>query len=212
MPRDNKLHQQMRSRIAAAAARIMAEDGLDNFSLAKRKAARQLGAEASHALPDNAEIEEALRTHQSLYQEDEQRARVRYLREEALKAMEVLAQFRPYLRGPVLKGTAARYGDVDIQLFADDSKEVELFLLNRGLRFEAGESRRPGSEHRGVPVFRLEIDDVMVKLAVHPLNDERVAPGGPGRAHHERASLPALRQLLQAELDQPPETSSDEQA
>ena len=44
MARDrNPKAQQMRSRIAAAAARIMAEDGIDDFALAKRKAARTLG-------------------------------------------------------------------------------------------------------------------------------------------------------------------------
>ena len=34
----------MRMRIAQIAARIMAEDGIDDFGLAKRKAARQIGA------------------------------------------------------------------------------------------------------------------------------------------------------------------------
>ena len=62
MPKDNRIKQQhMRSRIAAAAARIMAEDGIEDFALAKRKAARQLGADATHALPDNAEVMKVVR-------------------------------------------------------------------------------------------------------------------------------------------------------
>src|SRR5262249_46662420 len=52
--------QQMRARIAAAAARLMAEDGLEDFALAKRKAARQLGAEDTQSLPKNEEIEAEL--------------------------------------------------------------------------------------------------------------------------------------------------------
>ena len=68
--------QHMRMRIAAAAARIMAEDGVEDFALAKRKAARQLGAEDTQALPKNEEIEFELRAYQSLYQGDEQRERI----------------------------------------------------------------------------------------------------------------------------------------
>ena len=106
---DSRSNQQLRSRIASAAARLIAEDGARDYSLAKRKAARQLGMGNLRVLPDNDEIEEALRVHQSLYQGDEQPERLRYLREEALKAMQLLAGFRPYLRGSVLKGTAGRY-------------------------------------------------------------------------------------------------------
>src|SRR5882762_10224261 len=108
MSKESKFkQQQMRVRIAAAAARMMAEDGLDDFALAKRKAARQLGAE---------EIEAELRAYQSLYQGEEQRERINYLRECALEAMRLLEQLRPYLAGAVLKGTAGRYSDIDLQL------------------------------------------------------------------------------------------------
>ena len=86
MPREAKHKQhQMRTRIAAAAARIMAEDGVEDFALAKRKAARQLGAEDTQALPKNDEVEFELRTYQSLYQGEEQRERIQDLRSEALK-------------------------------------------------------------------------------------------------------------------------------
>jgi hypothetical protein len=44
MGRRTNRQTDMRARIAAAAARLMAEDGIDDFALAKRKAARQLGA------------------------------------------------------------------------------------------------------------------------------------------------------------------------
>src|SRR5256886_6006299 len=112
MPKESNFkQQQMRARIAAAAARMMAEDGLEDFALAKRKAARQLGAEDTQALPKNEEIEVELRAYQSLYQGDEQRDRIHDLRERAREAMRLLEQFRPYLAGAVLKGTAGRYSD-----------------------------------------------------------------------------------------------------
>ena len=142
MPRDgNRRQSQMRARIAAAAARLMAEDGIDDFALAKRKAARQLGAADTQSLPANDEIEAELRAYQSLYQGEEQRERIHELRTVALEAMRSLADFRPYLAGPVLKGTAGRYADIDLQLFTDDLKAVELFLLNRNFVYAVSEQR-----------------------------------------------------------------------
>lgn len=196
MSRDNRNKQHIRSSIAAAAARIMAEDGVEDFASAKRKAARQLGVVSAQVLPDNAEIEEALRVHQSLYQGDEQGERIRLLRQEALRAMELLAPFRPYLKGAVLKGTAARYSGIDLQLFAEDSKAVELFLLNNALPFDVIETRPHGPHERGVPLFRLDWDGIALDLAVHPLNDERVVSYGRGRPV-ERMTAGALRQLLE---------------
>jgi len=98
------------------------------------------------------EVEAELRAYQSLYQGDEQRDRVRALREVALGAMRSLAAFRPYLSGPVLKGTAGRYADVDLQLFTDDLKAVELYLLNRNVPYDVSEVRHYcGDEARTVP-------------------------------------------------------------
>ena len=197
MPRDSRTRQQLRSRVAAAAARIIAEDGVLDYSLAKRKAARQLGMGDLHILPDNAQIEEALRMHQSLYEGDEQTERIRYLREEALRAMQLFFEFRPYLRGSVLKGTASRYNGIELQLFVEDSKELELFLLNRNIRYEVGPSRAHGPQERGVPVFKLDWEGIPLSLAVHPTNDERMNVR-PGRTA-ERASAAVLQKLLDAE-------------
>jgi hypothetical protein len=192
----------MRARIAAAAARMMAEDGVDDFALAKRKAARQLGATDTHALPANEEVEAELRAYQSLYQGDEQRARVRALREVALAAMQSLTAFRPYLSGPVLKGTAGRYADVDLQLFTDDHKAVELYLLNRNMPYEVSEVRHYcGDEVRVVPVLRVEWDDVPVNLGIYAAKDERAALKATllGRSM-ERAGIPAVTALLDEDV------------
>lgn len=191
----------MRARIAAVAARLMAEDGVDNFALAKRKAARQLGAGDTESLPANEEVEAELRAYQSLYQGDEQRDRIRALREVALGAMRSLAAFHPYLSGPVLKGTAARYADVDLQLFTDDLKAVELFLLNRNVPYDVSEVRHYcGDEARTVPVLRVDWGDVPVNLAIYAANDERAAlKGSPGGRPIERAGIAAVSALLNAD-------------
>lgn len=199
MPKESKMKQaQMRARIAAAAARLMAEDGIEDFALAKRKAARQLGASDTHSLPANEEVEAELIAYQSLYQGDEQRDRIRELREIALDAMRELEIFNPYLAGPVLKGTAGRYADIDLQLFTDDLKGVELYLLNRDLPYEVSEQRHySGDEKREVQMLHLEWQGVPLNLAVYPANDERRAlKGSLGGRNIERANIDALAQLL----------------
>jgi predicted nucleotidyltransferase len=199
MPKNQKLkQQQMRTRIAATAARIMAEDGVDDFAMAKRKAARQLGADDTQSLPANDEIESELRAYQSLYQEDEQRERIQALRAQALAAMEALAEFKPYLTGSVLKGTAGRYSDIDLQLFADSGKEVEIFLLNRNISYETEELRHySGGQARAVSVLTLDWDGTPVRVAVYSANDERgsVKTSPLGRPL-ERAGLDAVRALV----------------
>src|SRR5260221_7518734 len=199
MPKESKLkQQQMRIRIAAAAARMMAEDGLEDFALAKRKAARQLGAEDTQALPKNEEIEAELRAYQSLYQGEEQRERIHYLRERALEAMRLLDQFRPYLAGAVLKGTAGRYSDIDVQLFTDDGKAVEFFLLSRNIAYDISDQRHFAGDHaRAVSVLKLDWQGVPINLAIYTLKEERgTLKTTPAGRPIERAGIQAVTQLL----------------
>lgn len=193
------LRNQMRTRIAHLAARLMAEDGIPDFSLAKRKAARQLGAEDTHNLPNNAEIEEALRAYQSLYQGDEQALRLHAMRQQACEAMRLLARFNPHLTGSVLTGTATRHSDINLMLFADSEKDVELFLLNAQLGYERGEKRyRCADTFRTVPVLTFRYGgEADIDIAIFSTDDIRASPRSPvdGRALG-RARLAEVEALL----------------
>lgn len=165
-----------RARIAAAAARIMAEDGIDDFALAKRKAARQLGASEGQALPANDEIEVELRAYRALYQAEEHPERIAKLRRVALDAMRALERFSPYLTGPVLRGIAGRYAEIDLQLFPESAKEVEIFLLDRGIAYTTAEGRRySGDRAHAVTVLSLSWRGTPLKLSVFDARDERLA-------------------------------------
>jgi hypothetical protein len=166
----------MRARIAAAAARIMAEDGIDNFALAKRKAARQLGAADTEALPANDEVEAELRAYRALYQPEEHSQRIAELRRIALEAMRALERFSPYLTGAVLKGTAGPYAEIELQLFPESAKEVEIFLLERRMAYTTQEGRRfSGDRAHAMSVLSLTWEDAPLKLSVFDPRDERVA-------------------------------------
>lgn len=201
MSRNNgHLREQMRSRIAQLAARMMAQDGIDDYALAKRKAARQLGADDTQNLPNNSEIEQALRDYHAIYQPDEQPARVRALREQALRVMRELAEFDPQLTGSVLSGTATRFSDINLVLVADDLKEVEIFLLNRNVPFKLGERRLLlGDGPRAVPVLTLtEAGPAEVGAMVLSPSELRRLPRSQDGRVPERARLPEVEQLLAA--------------
>jgi hypothetical protein len=169
--RDNNLRRQL----AYIAARMIAEDGAD-YATAKRKAASQAGLADVNILPDNQEIEEALREYQELYQKDEQPAHLRRLREVAVRVMREFEDFRPALVGSVLSGTAGQFSDVNLQLFTDDSKALTIFLLNKRYRFEEGSKRvQRGGRFEEVPQITLEVEDVTVTLTVLDPGDERSA-------------------------------------
>lgn len=202
MPKDNKPKQaQMRARIAAVAARLMAQDGIDDYALAKRKAARQLGASDTQSLPANDEVEAELMAYQALYQGEEQRDRVRALRAIALNLMQALNVFRPYLSGAVLKGTAGRYADIDVHVYTDDLKSLELFFLNRDIDYDLAERRSGNDETRPMEILRLEWEGVPVNLAVYPSNDERrVLKASPEARPIERANLNAVAELVESDV------------
>jgi hypothetical protein len=166
----------MRARIAAAAARIMAEDGVDDFAMAKRRAARQLGAGDTEALPANEEIEAELRAYRALYQAEEHPMRIAELLRVALEAMRALERFNPYLSGPVLKGTAGPYAEVEVELFPESAKDVELFLLDRNISYATQEGRRySGDRTHPVSVLSLTWQGTPLRLSVLDPRDERLA-------------------------------------
>jgi broad specificity phosphatase PhoE len=184
----------LRRAIASAAARLMAEEGISDYGAAKRKAARSLGAGEGEALPTNDEIETELRAWQSLYQEDEQRERVRDLRTTALEVMQLLAEVNPYLTGGALDGTAGRYSAVELDLFADSSKDVEIALLSHGISYDTMDNRRIGVDAQ----LGLEWNDCPVLISVYPPVAERQQPKNPhgGRGRH-RVRAESVLELLQ---------------
>jgi len=203
MARNSNCRTDMRARIAAAAARLMAEDGIDDFALAKRKAARQLGAAETESLPRNDEIEAELRAYRALYQADEHPQLVDELRRIALDAMQALERFSPYLTGPVLKGIAGPYAEIELQLFPDSTKDVEIFLLDQNTTFTTRETRRYSGDHpRAVSLISLLWQGVPLRLAIFDPRDERLSlkTSVAGRAI-ERAGIAEVGALLCNETD-----------
>lgn len=199
MPNLNDDLQQVRARIAATAARMIAQDGAD-YTTAKTKAARQvLGVDrpSPNYLPDNLQVEDEVRRYQALFHGPEQAARLQRLRALALEVMEQLAEFRPYLTGAVLNGTAGEHDDIHLQLFADSAKEVEIWLLNRNVDIEISEMPHfKGGRHDPVETVSFVWKQESVHAELYEMNDLRGAlkPRADGRM--QRVDAAGLRTLM----------------
>jgi hypothetical protein len=205
MSRENLDH--IRQLIAQKAAQMMAEDGINDFAYAKKKAGKQLGVNEASALPTNAEIEDEIRLYHNIYNADEQPLELAKLRQAALLTMQLFAKFNPQLTGSVLDGTAGKFSQTNIHLFADSAKEVEMFLLNQQIPFESSEksyrvSDKPSKDkkekvRKTVPVFTLETELGLQKLSVFDVDDMRVATKKTSDGSNaERADISDLQVLL----------------
>jgi hypothetical protein len=191
--------QGLRSQIAATAARMIAEDGAD-YATARRKAARKvLGVDqpSANLLPDNTQIEDEVRRYQSLFQGPQQAARVSAMRATALDIMDLLADFRPYLTGAVLSGTATAHDDIHLQLFADSAKEVEIYLLNKNMNIEFSETPHfKGARFEPVETVSFLWHNEAVHAELYEFHDLRGAlkPRSDGRL--QRVDAAGLRALM----------------
>ena len=189
--------------IAASAARLVVEEGLE-YGPAKRRAARDLGRRSTRRaeLPGNNEVEDEVRAYLTLFCADTQPFELQALRSVAALWMQRMAEFRPLLSGAVWRGTATRLNNVHLQLYCDDSKAAELALIDQGVDYEVGSLQGP----RAQPLDVLSVASpsrelgelVTVHMTVLDFDDVRGAlkPDAGGRS--ERGDLAALRALMEA--------------
>jgi hypothetical protein len=188
----------LRREIAAAAARLVADGGLD-YAGAKRKAVRLLldGESVPRgAMPDNDEVDEALREHLALFDAGHA-TRVARMRRVALALMRALADFRPHLTGAVWKGIVAEHAPIHLQLFHDDVKDVAIRLLDDGIEFEVGELPHfRGDGARGdVEALTMTWRGEPVMLSLYPQDDLRGALRG---VPAQRGDAAGVERLLAA--------------
>lgn len=188
----------LRAEIAAVAAALIAEDGLE-YGAAKRKAFERItGGRGSRLvkelLPSNEQIVQALREYQSLYQSDTQPRRLLALRQKALALMHLLRDFHPMVVGAVANGTAGEHSDLHLHCTADNAKALGIFLLNQNIPNEAAPypNVRPGQPD--VEAIALQWQGELAIVAVYPEAEGRLCTNGKG--HIERLGIAELAQLI----------------
>ena len=162
---------QDRTRIAQVAAKLIAEHGIADWSLAKRKAVRQLLLPERAALPGDDEIESALADYHALFGGEQHVAQLREQREQALHWMQLLAQFEPVLVGGVAAGWASAHSDIQLDLVAANAKAVQLVLLNAGIAY-----RTMNADDDGPQRIHVDAPSGGVRLSVRTPEEARQRP------------------------------------
>ena len=178
--RPNPRAEMLRQAVAEEAARVMAEQGIDDFLFAKRKAAERLGVVDAAILPRNTEIEAALFARR-LFSAGRHESEIADLRRSALQAMRLMADFDPRLVGPVLTGSASAHSDIHLHLFSESAEAVSIRLDERGVPHETLERRLRFERDRTVsfPAFRFVAGRQTVDAVVFPLDGIRQSPCSP---------------------------------
>lgn len=188
-----------RQMLAQEAARIICEQGIQDYRLAKTKAAERLGMRDRGSLPGNPEIEQAVSEHLQLFRGESHTDLLHALRTAAISAMELLAAFTPRLVGPVLHGTAGETSAVNLHVFSDSPEQVALTLAERRVQYRPFERRVKSrrNESRNFAAFRFAVEDAAIEATVFPYDGIRQAPISPidGKPMR-RADARAVRKLL----------------
>lgn len=171
----------LRSAVAEEAARLMAEHGIQDFLVAKKKAAERYGVDEGSVLPKNTEIEAALLARQRLFGPQQHQHSLREQRRVALDAMRLLRTFEPRLVGSVLSGTATEYADIQLHVFSDSPEAVFLHLMENRFDYSVFERRLKMQSDRqiSVPAVRFGMGEETIEAFVFPRDGIRQAPVSP---------------------------------
>ena len=188
--------------LAQEAARIIVEQGIQDYRLAKTKAAERHGMTERGSLPGNSEIEHAVSEHLKLFGRESHLELLRVLRSAALSAMELLAPFTPRLVGPVLHGTAAVNSAVNLHVFSDSAELIAQTLQDNAVQYRIYErrikSRRDRTEN--FSGFRFTRGNSSIEATVFPIDGMRQAPISPVNGKPmRRADSHTVRRLLRGE-------------
>jgi hypothetical protein len=199
MEMKNHCSDRARQMLAQEAARIIVEQGIQDYRIAKMKAAERLDLKDRGALPGNAEIELAVSNHLALFRRDSHVDLLHVMRRAALAAMDMLSPFSSRLVGPVLHGTAAESSAVNLHVFADASEMVAFKLQENNVRYKPFERRLKSRRNRleTFAAFRFLQDESPVEATVFPIDGVRQAPISPvdGKPMR-RADKKAVMELL----------------
>jgi len=190
-----------RQLLAQEAARIIVDQGIQDYRTAKNKAALRLGMTDRGSLPGNSEVERAVTEHLRIFGRESHVDLLRTLREAALLVMEKLSLFTPRLVGPVLHGTAAANSPVNLHVFADSSESVAMALQAHNIVYRPFERRLKCRRDRSetFAAFRFACNDAAIEATVFPIDGMRQAPISPvnGRPM-QRADRNAVLGLLRS--------------
>lgn len=198
MPR-RSASRALRHQIAIEAAQLIAEQSDLSYAQARIKAARRLRCTDQRQMPENREIEQALKSHLQLFHAATQTTHLRQLRESAQEAMQLFKQYHPLLIGPVLSGTAHQHTPITLILFSDTVEAVAISLMDWKIPFRQRETAQDYSNKKRVTrtLFGFHAGEHRIELLVLPESDRHNLPLDPTEGRPQKgASLNKLLTIL----------------
>jgi hypothetical protein len=162
----------VRLSIAARAAEIIMEEGIDDYQYAKKKAVRYLDLGSLDSLPSNNEIDKALLEYGLIFQNEIDVSTIFKIKEEALKIMALFSDFNPFFLSQITEGLVPKYPTININLFTDNMKEIEYVLLNNNINFEIKDSniiekKNKKQSQRKIPIITIKNSFFPIKLKIY---------------------------------------------
>jgi hypothetical protein len=192
----------LRHQIAIEAAQLIAEQSDLSYAQARTKAARRLRCTDQRQLPENREIELALKNHLELFQSATQGAQLRQLRESAVAAMRLFSQYHPRLIGPVLSGIANQHTPISLVLFSDTVEAVAISLMDWKIPFRQRELPLDYSNKKRATrsLFSFHAGEHRMELLVLPESERHNMPLDPTEGRPQKgASLNKLLTMLESD-------------
>ncbi len=173
---------------AQRCAALIVESGLNDWQLARKKAARELALPSTADAPSDAEIIAEIKAYHLLYLPEEHAEQLAAQRDEALSWMEYLESWNPRLCGPVAEGWAHAESEIRIEISVEDEKALEIFFVNDDVHYTL-DAAKDGALH-------YRIDD-----ADWPLRVVAYGPSARGRGRWSPQSLRLTVNQTRALLD-----------
>lgn len=187
----------IRQLIVREAARLMFEEGVDQFLDAKRKAAKRIVGKQIRDLPSNGEISDELYELTKFHNGESHHSTLFEMRLLAMDVMEHLADFNPRLIGSVSTGRIRDGSDIDLHIFSDSLETLlhHLDLLQWPYELKQVLIQKDGRPQEYTHAY---LDMAFpVELSIYPVNEIRVR----GRSSTDgkpidRISLFRLRDMM----------------
>lgn len=183
-----------RLQIAQESARIIAEEGINDYHAAKQKAAAKLHISCSVVLPSNEEIDQALTEYHKIYRASEQQYYINFLRTVSLDAMRFFEAFSPRLVGGALDGNAGQFSPITLHLFPESPEDIMLSLMQYNIPFT--ESSHEVVDSKGkkhfFPAFNFLFQETPIELKLFSPSNLRQTTK---TLHH--ASIDTIKALIQ---------------
>jgi len=185
--------------ISRLAAKILAEEGIDDYLLAKQRAVQRLHLPGKTSLPKNSEIHKYLAEYLELFDKDGLTRRQTQSKKLAQKIMDMLEDFQPLAVGSVVDEIITKTSRIQIHLFAPTPEHVATALIEKNIPYQLTEQviRFTATKTENKPAYNFLMGDTPVSLCVFCENERRKIPIDPIHGKSiKRYNLNTLKNIL----------------